>query len=495
VGGEEIHILRGDDTMGVVSVSSAPIRDREGRIVAGVTVFYDITERRQLEQRTREALEGLLKLAELLVSIPQDIYADAPHRSPSGMLSEESRVGKQLVELTCSIVGCQRASITAVNPDTHELRSVAIAGVLPEQEYEWRERRPGSYLSQMFQDDPAALSNQVNLIDMTQPPYCDYPNPYGIQTMLVAPMTIADEVVGILVLDHGSGVRHEYTEEERALTGTIAKLAALVIERERLLQERAEAKANELSLRETNRRMDEFLSIVSHELRSPLTSIKGNIQLAQRRLKALMDGDRHIDEDRNKLEVAQALLERAERQARVLNRLVNDLVDISRIQAGKLDLQVHPYLCDLASIVREAVQEQRTLHPERTIRFELSPQESVPVIADADRIGQVVTNYLTNALKYSPSDSAVDVALQVEESMVRVCVHDEGSGLSPLDQERIWERFYQAENVEVQSGASGGLGLGLYISKAIIEQHHGQVGVQSCPSSGTTFWFTLPQRL
>jgi signal transduction histidine kinase len=239
--------------------------------------------------------------------------------------------------------------------------------------------------------------------------------------------------------------------------------------------------------------MDEFLSIASHELRSPLTSIKGNIQLTQRRLKAVI-GNRSAStlDDLDKLEMAYTLLERAEQQMRVLNRLVNDLIDISRIQAGKLDLQIQLRPSDLASIVKEVVQEQRKLHPERTIRLEISAQEPVPVTADDDRIGQVVTNYLTNALKYSTIERPVDVSLQLGSGMARVSVRDEGPGLSLEDQERIWERFYQAENIDVQTGSSVGLGLGLYISKTIIERHHGQVGVQSRRGVGSTFWFTLP---
>jgi signal transduction histidine kinase len=444
--------------------------------------------------RLESVLRSLLKLAELLVSVPESTLHNGQGtagRSPSGMLSEESGVGQQLVELTRSIVGCERVSITAVDPETNGLRSVAAIGISSEQESEWRARRPGSYLSQMFEDGPPLLPNQARALDMTQPPLRDYPNPYGIQTMLLAPMYVVDQIVGLLTLDH-AGARHEYTEEEIALTGTIAKLAAMVIERERLLQERAEARASELSLREANRRMDEFLSIVSHELRSPLTSINGNIQLAQRRLKSVIGSRAIACEFLNKLEVAGTLLERAERQIRVLNRLVNDLVDISRIQSDKLDLQIRSIVYDLASIVGEVVQEQRTLYPERSIRLTFSSQRPVTVLADVDRIGQVVMNYLTNALKYSKADRPVDVSLQVEGQVARVCVHDEGPGLAPTDQKRIWERFYQAENVEVQTSSRTGLGLGLYICKTIIERHQGQVGVQSSPGNGSTFWFTLP---
>jgi signal transduction histidine kinase len=113
-------------------------------------------------------------------------------------------------------------------------------------------------------------------------------------------------------------------------------------------------------------------------------------------------------------------------------------------------------------------------------------------VVDAGRIEQVVTNYLTNALKYSPVDRPVEVGIEVETEHVRVWVRDYGEGVPLAEQEYIWERFHRAQGVEVQSGTGVGLGLGLYISRMIIERHQGQVGVQSTPGQGATFWFTLP---
>ena len=237
--------------------------------------------------------------------------------------------------------------------------------------------------------------------------------------------------------------------------------------------------------------MDEFLGIVSHELRTPLTTIKGNVQLARLRLRSSL---REVSEDgdvlRSMLEEIQTMLERAERQVNVQNRLVSDLLDISRLQADKLELRLAP--CDLVILVREMVEDQRSTTPTRTIHLELAEEETAPVIADAERIGQVLSNYLTNALKYSPMDRPVDVQLNKEEKMVRVLVRDEGPGLTPSEQERIWERFYQVEGIKRQRGSSVGLGLGLHICRAIIEEHQGEVGVESTKGMGSTFWFTLP---
>jgi len=291
-----------------------------------------------------------------------------------------------------------------------------------------------------------------------------------------------DQLVGFLSLDYG-GMEHNYTSQEIALARAVAKLAALVIERERLLHERAQAQANEVALRETNQRMNEFLSMTSHELKTPLTSITGNTQLAMRQLRGSLQA----------LEKMQGQVESTERQIKRLNRLVDDLLDISRPEAEYPELNLAP--CDLAAIVRGIVEEQRQAWPSRSINLDLTDETTAPIHADADRITQVLTNYLTNALKYSNEDRPAQVSLRLEGEEARVSVQDEGPGLSPDEQEHIWERFHRVHGVEARNssfGSSGGLGLGLYISKTIIEQHGGRVGVESAPDQGSTFWFTLP---
>src|SRR5260370_41959613 len=116
----------------------------------------------------------------------------------------------------------------------------------------------------------------------------------------------------------------------------------------------------------------------------------------------------------------------------------------------------------------------------RQIELVLPPDELVPVLADAGRVGQALTNYLTNALKYAPLDQPVSMRLEVAGSSARVSVRDHGMGLTPEQQSRVWERFYQVA-APGRQGPDGGLGLGLAIARAIIEQHQGQVGVQSAP--------------
>ena len=187
---------------------------------------------------------------------------------------------------------------------------------------------------------------------------------------------------------------------------------------------------------------------------------------------------------------SQDALETTMTQAERLNRLINDLLDTSRIRSGRLELKLAPI--DLTALLSQTVEEQRQAAPERTILLVTSDDQPVTMWGDDERIGQVVTNYLTNALKYSVETRPVEVGLDVEAGQARVWVRDQGPGITPEEQVHIWERFHQAAGIEVQSGSGAGLGLGLYISRTIIEHHHGQVGVESVRGQGSTFWFTLP---
>ncbi len=282
--------------------------------------------------------------------------------------------------------------------------------------------------------------------------------------------------------------------EKLELMQIIARFLISHIEREEFT---AQLRASEQAqaqlarkLQEINNRFNEFLSIASHELKGPLTSLKGNIQLARRTLRGLLSHRLPTQKEwSGALEKFQRYLERAEHQINVQNRLASDLIDISRIRAGKLELQMQP--CDLGRIVHEIVENQRQVAEGRVINLEL-PWEPAIICGDSDRLGQVVNNYLTNALKYSSSDKPVEVAVTTESGVVRVAVSDQGAGLAQDEQERVWERFYRAEGVHVLSGHGIGLGLGLHICKSIVEQHGGGVGLRSLPDKGSCFWFTLP---
>jgi excisionase family DNA binding protein len=233
--------------------------------------------------------------------------------------------------------------------------------------------------------------------------------------------------------------------------------------------------------------LEEFMNAVGQELRTPLTTTRGALQQAHRLLQRALESplsDNAVD----LLTKLQEVLSRAERQISTEMRLIGNLLDASRIQANKLELS--PASCNLIEIVRETVSGQQELVPHRVIELELWGNEQVVVIADAERIRQALLNYLTNALKFSRADQPIIVRVEVSHTQARVSVQDEGPGIPDAKRSRIWERFQQGERQPIGSG--GGLGLGLYITRAIILQHGGQVGIESHMGKGSTFWFTLP---
>jgi PAS domain S-box-containing protein len=251
-----------------------------------------------------------------------------------------------------------------------------------------------------------------------------------------------------------------------------------------------EQRAHERNLQSTIRLMQEFLAIAAHELKTPITASKAYVQLAARGMNrlegmatteapALVGSIQHMLKN----------LFDAERSAERLARLIERLLDVAHIQTNKLELRVEAV--DLAAIIHARVREQRLATPARAIRYKVRPIRAVPSLVDPDRIGQVLLNYLANALKYSPEDGVVEVTLDVRDAVARVSVRDAGLGIPAAEQERIWTRFEQLGSTQ-QPGASSGLGLGLYISRALVEAHGGHVGVDSAIGQGSTFWFDVP---
>jgi signal transduction histidine kinase len=245
--------------------------------------------------------------------------------------------------------------------------------------------------------------------------------------------------------------------------------------------------------------MDQFFAMAAHDIRSPVSATRGYAQLALRRYErlenAVATGASGSDSGETRdladpLAAVHDSLLAIDQSGERLAKLVARLFDVAQARTGMLDVTLAP--CDLAALLREHVAAQRAATPARTIQLDLLDGSPVPVLADADRLNQVFANYLTNALKHSAEDRFVQVRLEVLGQQARVEVRDQGPGLAAEEQERVWEIFYRAPGIEGQSGASGSLGLGLYICKIIIERHGGTVGGTSAVGQGSTFWFTLP---
>ncbi|HEY7908844.1 MAG TPA: GAF domain-containing protein [Thermomicrobiales bacterium] len=223
--------------------------------------------------------------------------------------------------------------------------------------------------------------------------------------------------------------------------------------------------------RQHDQQRQDFIAMVAHDLKNPLTTMKGYAQLLQRR---------GAYSERNVATIVS--------QANRLERLIDDLRDVARIDAGQLALDRAPV--DLAALVRTNVEESRALSEAHTIDLE-TPDEPVIGAWDAGRLAQVIENLLSNAVKYSPDGGAIHVCVTANEHEAQLVVIDEGIGIPPEALARVFERFYRSDTGVAANRK--GLGLGLYISKALVEAHGGTIAVEPLSPTGSAFSVTLPR--
>ncbi|MFD2555427.1 ATP-binding response regulator [Sphingobacterium tabacisoli] len=221
---------------------------------------------------------------------------------------------------------------------------------------------------------------------------------------------------------------------------------------------------------------DEFLSIASHELKTPLTSIKAYIQLLERMIS--LEGNTS----------ASTYIHRAQDQVLKLESLIADLLDVSKMENGKLKVNRAPF--ELETLVVNAIDTITHTHQHVNMKIDREGEPfAVEVNADIIRIEQVLINFLTNAIKYSPGAEKVVVRTEIKEGHAYIAVRDFGIGIPKDKQEHVFSKFYRVEESSVKFQ---GLGIGLYICAEIIRQHNGGYGVDSIPGEGTTFYFSIP---
>jgi signal transduction histidine kinase len=251
------------------------------------------------------------------------------------------------------------------------------------------------------------------------------------------------------------------------------------LERRRLRQRLVE-------LEQLDKLKTQFLSMASHELRTPLTAVSGFMQIARRRMSRMAGADDIPQPWRDEAQKSDQTLEMANRQAKKLARLIDELLDVSRLQQGRVEMRLAEI--DLAEVLREVAERMRLLSKGHDIEAKIGG--SAPIVADRDRIEQVFENLVGNAIKYSPESGRIDVSLRVNGTSANVSVRDEGIGIAPGEVEKIFGLFYRSP--DPRADHVGGLGLGLYISREIVSRHHGKLWAERNADAGMTFHVTLP---
>ncbi|MES3018731.1 MAG: PAS domain-containing sensor histidine kinase [Bacteroidota bacterium] len=249
-------------------------------------------------------------------------------------------------------------------------------------------------------------------------------------------------------------------------------IGAAKIARDITAQVEAQQEAKKLyeEIKSLNAKKDEFIGLASHELKTPLTSIFGYLQILER----------VITDEKPKM-----FLSKTMQQVNKLSSLVNDLLDVSKIESGKLHLV--KTLFEVAEVVNDAVQLIADTNTSHKIKLQ-SEGTPVTIQGDAHRIEQVLINLMTNAIKYSPHGDAVDVIVEYSSDQVKIGIKDYGIGIPANKIPHVFTRFYRVEDDPNISG----LGIGLYLSHQIVERHKGKIWVESKLGEGSTFWLTLP---
>jgi signal transduction histidine kinase len=298
----------------------------------------------------------------------------------------------------------------------------------------------------------------------------------GVSWLLAVPILAGGRLLGVLACAAREGGTPD--GRTRRLAEAVAERAGPALENARLWSDLQERMTREQA---AQRIKDDFLSIVSHELRTPLTSIQGYSQLLEARMRGERSGESK--------EMAHLRVIRS--QAGRMRRLVDDLLDVSRIDR-RGGVSIEPVDFDLAEDLRDAVARVLREHPDREIG--IRAPEAMRVHLDRDRIGQVISNLLENAVKYSPDGGPIRLTAERRAGEVEVLVADTGVGIPPEHRENVFERFYQADD-DAGRRRFGGLGLGLYISRAIVDAHGGRIW--SAPNvedgRGSVFGFRVPR--
>jgi predicted ATPase/signal transduction histidine kinase len=449
--------LRWGATGKVRQLEAAVPRLREHRATGSVGTFSAATEQLDLLSviKASQAISGEIVLDQLLRKLVEIVMAQAGATRGHVLLRREQPPGETLsieAEALVAEDGTQAITLLRSLPVTASLLPPSIIN------YAWRTQN-----KVVLENAPASPRFGAD----------EYIARVRPKSVLCLPILRQGAPVGLLYLENGL-VAGAFREDQLAVLELLSAQAAISLEHALLLSKEQAARTQAV---EALRLREEFLTVASHELRTPMTSLSWTLQTLQGHASA----PGAEPSPRN----AQQLVDLAWRQAHRMNRLIRELLEVSRIQAGHLALERKRV--DLGGLVRDALKRFEL----DLVRAECAVTVSGDALAegmwDASRLDQVVDNLLSNAIKFG-AGKPIEVVISQEERSARIAIKDLGIGIAPAHQEHIFERFGRA----VSETNYGGLGLGLYICRRIVHAHGGSISVVSQPGAGATFTVDLP---
>ena len=431
-----------------VSITVSPVKNHKGVIVGASKVARDIT----LQAESKKALENYSRNLEVLNSVGKSISENLNFKEIL------QRVIKTTTELTHSQIGVFFYEVE--NPDENH-SYFAVSGAKKADFEKLEILRFQDLVPESFHKTQVFIIKDIDeRLPEKHPMYEKLKLQLGYKSYMAVPLlSKTGLVIGGFFFGHAE--KDHFTSEDRLLVRNIASQTATTLQNSYLFEQ----------VKNLSAKKDEFIAVASHELKTPLTSVKGYLQLL---------GEMNNDEKTGQF------IEKSLSQVDKLNSLIEDLLNMSRLETGRLEFHIEKY--DINEMLKEVIGTFNYSSQDHVIEHNLD-DNSVVVTGDGQRIEQVVINLISNAIKYSPHANRVQVKLENFEDRVKVSVRDYGIGISSEHQKNLFERFYRVEN----SKGIGGLGIGLYLSKQIIDRHNGEIGVSSEYGEGSEFYFILPK--
>ena len=441
---EEGWRLRKDGSPFWANVVITALQDERGRLVGYAKVTRDLSERRRNEERL-EVLQAVTDTALAHLALDDMLKAIV------------DRVAEQLEVDTAVILIATEDGSTLVARAAHGLEEEVERGV----------RIP---VGQGFAGKVASEGRPILLDDVTR---ANVLNPIlrekGVRSLVGVPLRTRDRLVGILHV--GAFEPHRFTANDVEIVSLVADRIAVAVENAELFEAARRAEHIAAEFETAVRMRDEFLSVAAHELKTPLTAAKTAAQLLTRTFRE------------TRLTATQKrALETVERQIGKLSRLASQLLDTVRLESGRLDIEREEL--DVVDVVRGAAEQAQATSDQHT--FTIDAPSELRINGDALRLEQVLTNLFDNAVKFSPEGGPIEVGVKRMVTTAVITVRDHGIGVNREDRPKLFEQFYQAHPNR------SGLGLGLYISRHIVERHGGTMYAEQPEGRGTRFVISLP---